>query len=135
MKEPFPWSIQPYMPQVAPKTLGEYIGKYNEPGQAVKFDDGKTRFNLIPFDLLGPVEEAWEFGAKKYSANNWRKGMPWTQPLNAALRHITDYMAGEDLDSESKQTHIAHAMCCLFMALNNEKHHRDRDDRNKWKVY
>lgn len=110
------------------------MSKYNAPDRGQKFDTDKDRFDLLPFDLMGGEQRVWEFGAKKYSANNWRKGMPMTQGLNAALRHITAYMMGEDHDPESKESHLDHAICCLRMAQNTARYYPQLDDRNRWQV-
>jgi hypothetical protein len=120
------------------QTLQDYINTkisqpaYNQEGQGIKHDQGKQRFDLIPFDLMSGEQKVWEFGAQKYSALNWRKGMPLTQPLNAALRHLTEFMAGEDNDPESLQSHLDHAICCIRMCQNTVKYYPKLDDRNKW---
>ena len=58
---------------------------------------------------------ALEYGAKKYDRNNYKKGMDWTRVCDAALRHITAWAEGEDVDQESGLNHIAHAQACLAM--------------------
>lgn len=50
--------------------------EYNKEGRGMKYDDGKPRFDLIPFDLMNDEQKVWEYGANKYAPNNWRKGMP-----------------------------------------------------------
>lgn len=52
-----------------------------------------------------------EFGANKYSPDNWKKGMPREQILNSAMRHLTAIMDGEEIDQESGLPHIGHLMC------------------------
>lgn len=115
------------------RTLGEYINKYNVEGQGVKHDTHKVRYDLIPFDLLEGEQKVWEFGARKYSPNQWRKGMPMTQPYNALLRHLFAFMGGEDNDPESGLNHLDHAACCLRMMQNTYKNHPFLDDRYKEK--
>lgn len=115
-----------------PQTLGDYVaGKYNLPGSGYKLDTGKPRYDLIPFDLLDGEQKVWEFGARKYTAFNWRKGMPLSQPYNALLRHLFAYMGGEDNDPESGLSHLDHAACCLRMMQNTAKYYPQHDDRSK----
>lgn len=119
-------------------TLGDFIENrynmdYNAAKQGIKYDQGKQRFDLIPFDLLLDEQKVWEYGAEKYEPNNWRKGMPMTQPLNAALRHLTSYLMGEDKDPESGVSHLAHALTSIRIAQNTEKYYPEMDDRQKWK--
>ena len=99
--------------------------------EATKFDDAK-----IPIELLSPVAlnmigEVLAFGAKKYDANNWRKGMNHTRLLGASLRHILAYLGGEDKDPESGLSHIAHASCCLMFLLEYIAKGSGTDDRYK----
>lgn len=104
---------------------------YNTEGQGIKFDGEKDRFHLLPFDLMAGEQRVWEFGAHKYAPMNWRKGMPMSQPFNALIRHVTMYMAGEDNDPESGESHLDHAVCCLRMMQNTAKYHPQLDDRIK----
>lgn len=84
---------------------------------AQKFDTDKLQWSLLPMDALSLVVKVMMFGAKKYSVNNWRKGMEWTRLYDAAKRHMDAWLGGEDLDPESGLPHIAHAICCLLFAL------------------
>lgn len=112
------------------QTLGAYVdSKYNVSGQGIKYDSDKDRFDLIPFDLMAGEQRVWEFGAAKYSPNQWRKGMPLTQPFNALLRHLFAYMRGENNDPESGLSHLDHAACCLRMMQNTAMYHPHLDDR------
>lgn len=99
---------------------------------ATKHDQEK-----IPLELLSPVAlnmigEVMAFGAKKYAAHNWRKGMVWSRLLGAALRHILAYMGGEDKDPESGLSHIAHAGCCIMFLLEYIAKGLGQDDRYKY---
>lgn len=49
--------------------------------------DGKGAFNLIPYFAILAIAQVFEVGGKKYTANNWRLGMPLSQYVNSALRH------------------------------------------------
>jgi hypothetical protein len=72
-------------------------------------------------------------GARKYAAWNWAKGMPWSVPMACALRHIAAWQKGEDIDPESGQPHLAHAMCNLRMLSLYAKTYPEGDDRpKKW---
>ena len=108
--------------------------EYNKPDQGIKYDNGKQRFDLIPFDLMDDEQKVWEAGAKKYAPNNWRKGMPLTQPLNAALRHLTAYLMGENTDPETGISHLAHAVTSIRIAQNTERYFPELDDRHHWEI-
>ena len=143
MQQTFPW----YDEEDGPKTLGEYIkpkefrptidsglgavqhGDYNLPGRGVKHDVGKPKFHLLPFDLMDGEQRVWEYGAKKYAPNQWRRGMPVSQAMNAGMRHLTAFMAGENNDPETGESHLDHLICCIRMAQNTLKNHKELDDR------
>lgn len=131
---PFGLPIDRFEPEEVANQLEEAKphGGYNEPGRGVKNDQGKDRYHFLPFDLMSGENRVWEIGAIKYSPNNWRNGMPMTQPLNAALRHLAAFMMGQDLDPETGESHLDHAHCCLRMVANTQRYHPKLDDRAKW---
>lgn len=81
-------------------------------------DEGKLRWDLLPFTELEDVVQVLEFGAKKYSAHNWRKGMPVHKVFNSTLRHLFAWWRGEDIDPESGLPHLAHAICNILFIKN-----------------
>jgi hypothetical protein len=97
--------------------------------QAVKHDQGKPDFTQMSWELLEMHARVREFGSKKYSRNNWKKGFKITRSLAAALRHIFQYLGGEDNDKESGISHLGHAVCCLEHAIYDSINHPENDDR------
>ncbi len=97
--------------------------------EGLKYDDEKPRMDLLDPEFLEEVAAVMTFGAKKYAAHNWRKGLAVSRLLAAALRHIFAVLRGEDHDPESSKSHIAHATCCLMFAFWMLKHRADLDDR------
>lgn len=94
----------------------------------VKFDQGKPRMDLLDARAIEQLSLVLTFGAEKYAAHNWRKGLSKSRLLAAALRHLFAYLRGEDSDPESGLSHVAHAMCCCMFLLGLE-HRVDLDDR------
>jgi hypothetical protein len=87
---------------------------------ATKHDDGKPRMDLLPFDAVLAVAKVLTFGANKYAARNWEKGLDWGRLHGAALRHLAAWGNGENTDAESGLSHLAHAACCCLMLLASE---------------
>jgi hypothetical protein len=87
-----------------------------------KFDSEKIDWTLMPWKELEQVLEVLEFGAKKYSRDNWKHIEP-ARYEKAAMRHLISYATGEKTDPESGKSHLAHLMCnALFLMWNdNEK--------------
>jgi hypothetical protein len=102
--------------------------------EATKFDDGKRDWSLLPLDSVEEIVKVLEFGAFKYSAHNWSSngGFKYTRVINATLRHIFAFMRGQDNDTETGLSHLAHAGCnILFMLyfLKHKEKYIDNDDR------
>lgn len=96
---------------------------------ALKYDTGKPDLSFISYELVEEVAYVREFGAKKYSRNNWKNGFKVTRSCAAALRHIFLFLKGETNDSESGRSHLAHAVCCLEHAIYDMKYRPENDDR------
>lgn len=94
----------------------------------VKFDSGKPRMDLLDAYAIEQLSLVLAFGAQKYDAHNWRKGISKSRLIAAALRHLFAYLRGEDKDPETGLSHAAHAMCCCMFLLGLE-HRADLDDR------
>lgn len=98
---------------------------------AVKMDNGKPPMSLVPYGPVSQVAEVFAFGAKKYAAHNWRKGMKWSRLIDAIERHIGEFKSGNNEDLESGLSHIAHAATnCLFL-LQYLRDYPELDDRYK----
>lgn len=74
-------------------------------------------YNLKGFESMAKV---LDFGAKRYSKNNWRKG--YVDKFSAAdslLRHLRQIIIGEVNDMESGLPHIGHLMCNIMFLTND----------------
>lgn len=102
--------------------------------EALRFDEGKSNWSLMPFEAVEEINKVLEFGAKKYAAWNFTKngGMNHSRILNSLLRHIFSYMRGEDKDPESGLSHLAHAGCNILFLLYYKKYPEifTKDDRH-----
>jgi hypothetical protein len=98
----------------------------------LKFDTGKPPMELLSAIWLNGVADVLAFGAKKYAANNWRKGIQSTRLLGAALRHIFAYLSGEDNDPETGICHLHHASCCLMFLSELRIKRPEFDDRHRY---
>jgi len=107
------------------------VGDVNsqERGSGARYNSGKADFSLIPLCTLEDEAKVWEYGAKKYAAHNWMKGMPWSVPFACAMRHMAAWQKGEENDPESGLPHLAHAMCNLRMLTLFSKTYIEGDDR------
>ena len=94
-----------------------------------RFNEGKPKWSLVPQSSLIPMVRVLEFGAKKYGDYNWTKGLSIRETCESLKRHLDAFMEGEDIDTESKLSHIGHiqanSMFLSFMLSNRP----DLDDR------
>jgi hypothetical protein len=99
---------------------------------AIKNDQNKPRVSLIPTVALLEVAKVLTFGANKYTSDNFRNGFAWRRLIDANLRHLLAFSDGEDTDSETGLSHLAHAGTCTLMLLEHQVRNIGTDDRHKW---
>lgn len=116
--------------------LGDFKRKEREVKEYSSHTSGASREKLSNprYDLMPAriVNDAYgrvaEFGAKKYAARNWEKGLPVSQISASLQRHLWAYMDGENKDEESKLSHLDHVLWNAVALLYNE-YHNIEDDR------
>lgn len=72
-----------------------------------KNDTGKLPLEFLPLDAIEAEAEVLQFGASKYDARNWEKGMRWGRLYGAVLRHLFAWWRGEAKDPETGLSHLA----------------------------
>jgi hypothetical protein len=100
------------------KITNQEIRVTNEKG-GTKADGLKPRPTLLLRSMPDAVQSViriLEYGAKKYDDNNWKK-VEAHRYDDAALRHILAYLSGEELDKETSESHLSHAITCLLFRL------------------
>lgn len=103
-----------------------------EKGTTARANAGKPKWHLLPINLLKGVVNVLEYGARKYAPWNWAKGGKWSTPIDSAFRHIfAFYWLGEDIDPESGEHHLDHAICNLLFARHYTSAYPEGDDRPK----
>jgi len=96
-----------------------------------KFDKGKPRWELLPYQQVKEIVEIFTFGSEKYEDHNWQHVRPFkTRYFGALMRHVTAWFEGERIDHESGKSHLAHAGCCLLFLMWGDRH-IDEDHENE----
>lgn len=76
----------------------------------------KGRFDLLPPKALKRVAIRMQEGTKKYSDNNWKRGMPQHKFIDSALRHIFGY-----IEKQNNEDHLAAAAFNILAALEQDE--------------
>jgi hypothetical protein len=113
--------------------------------KGLKFDDNKPMLAYIPKVALWEEGKAFSHGAKKYKDWNYKNGLAITRTLSAAIRHIEQFLDGEDYDTDpnckgcikkkclkhSQAHHLGCSRANLGMALDSFFNCSEFDDRYK----
>lgn len=94
-----------------------------------KDDRGKAPHHLIAPEIQDALAAVLEFGAQKYAPRNWEKGMSWSRPFSALMRHMWAWWRGERADPETGMSHLWHAACCIMFLVAYEERNSGIDDR------
>lgn len=101
---------------------------------ADRFNSEKIRWSLVSWSALIPMVKVLMFGADKYSAHNWKKGLKYSEISESLQRHLYAFMEGENNDPESKLSHLGHLMCNAMFLSWMFIFRKDLDDRNVYKI-
>jgi hypothetical protein len=121
--------------------LGNAYPPTTNPKDAMAQADGRLRLDLIPPAALAHEATAMMYGAfeaprkdggKGYGPMNWRDVRISARVyVAAAMRHLLDYLDGEDLAPDSKAHHLGHARATLGIVLDAAECGALDDDRPK----
>lgn len=93
--------------------------KEETPKSADRYNKGKAPISMVleAGAAITGAAKVLDFGAKKYSRNNYRKGLSHTEIIDSLLRHAIDYLSGIDIDPDSKLPVVDHITSnALFLA-------------------
>lgn len=90
-----------------------------------KADQGKSRIDLIPAEVIIELGNLYAMGAEKYADDNWKIGMGFNRVYAAMQRHANKWWAGEELDQADGQHHLDSVIWCA-MALRYYMLHYDK---------
>lgn len=97
--------------------------------KAKKYDQGKPMYHTAPTYGMEEITKVFTYGANKYGAFNHHDGIEYCRYVDAAVRHINDFLQHEDID-ESGLPHLAHAAASLAIVIESMKLGFGTDDRN-----
>lgn len=102
---------------------------------ANRYNEGKVDFTYLlsaPKSLEG-LARVYEFGAKKYARDNWKRGLSYLTLVASLMRHLLKFIGGENLDEESKLPHVSHILWNAQILAEMYYTRVDMDDRERAK--
>lgn len=97
-----------------------------------KHDSAKNQLDLVDPDFIEGVGAVLTYGASKYAAWNWTKGISYRRVFSACLRHVYFWWKGEQNDPETGLSHLYAASCNLMFLAHYDKYkdkYKEFDDR------
>lgn len=96
------------------------------------FGSAKPSPHFIPPVALIEESVVMAIGAAKYGAFNWQDSpIDAATYYSAAMRHLMIWYAGEDLDDESRASHLAHVRACMAILIDSQASGTLIDNRPK----
>lgn len=78
--------------------------------KGLRYNSDKTRWSLIPSEVISELADHYTRGAKKYFDENWRNGLSFNDTYDCAMRHIHAWKMGEERDEETGSRHLIAAI-------------------------
>lgn len=113
--------------------------------EMLRYNSGKPRLSFFPSsfwdvlmfhrkddlneDMIFDIAKVLDFGAAKYTKDNWRTSGSWCKCADSGLRHLLAYIQGEVYDQESGLPHLAHFGCNLVFLIEFQRSGSGVDDR------
>lgn len=95
----------------------------------------KPGLRNVPPGPLYLIAQAFDDGASKYGAFNWRSNAVLASVYHdACKRHLDQWFHGHRMAADSGVHHLAHAVACLLIVLDAEQQGMLNDDRPQHKV-
>lgn len=96
-----------------------------------RYNKGKARMSLLPFDALYELASLFTESTKKYPARNWERGLSWSETQDSLLRHMTAWSNREDKDAESGFYHDVHILWNAIVLVTMRLRNIGTDDRRE----
>lgn len=84
------------------------------------FNEFITTYFKNKYDAFLELAIHFEEGAKKYSDNNWKKGIPVERYLDSAVRHYCKFKRG-DIDERHDRAFLWNILCCYWTMTCEDK--------------
>ncbi len=95
-----------------------------------KYGKTKPSISKVPPSAIVYAAIAMQNGAEKYGQYNWRdKDVIASIYIDACMRHLMQWMDGEEIAEDSGVPHLGHAIACLAILVDSLENNNLIDDR------
>lgn len=102
--------------------------------EAMRFNNDKLRFDLIPIEIEIELARVYTMGSYKYEDWNWEKGMPYSKCIASLERHWKLWKAGLEVDSDTGCHHLSQVVWNATSLLVYQLRGLGKDDRRKYAI-
>ncbi len=97
--------------------------------KSLRFNEGKIQTKEVdPAFILG-IGAVLTKSREKYPAFNWQKDTAWSIPYESMMRHLMAFQSGEELDPETKLSHLLHCATNIMFLYYYTQRQPQNDDR------
>lgn len=90
--------------------------------KGLRYNTDKTRWSLVPSEVMSAIADHYTRGAKKYADDNWRKGLSYNDTYDCAMRHIHAWKMDEEIDPETGSRHLIASIWNLIALVYFQMH-------------
>lgn len=92
--------------------------------------EGKPKLSLVPKSAIWGAAEALTYGMQKHGKYSFKEnGFPYTDLADKVLRHMTEWLDGNDFDKETGFHQLHHAIADLAILIDVVHNNPQQDDR------
>lgn len=92
----------------------------------MKNSKNKTRWNIVPFEIIEQIAEILTYGAERYGDNTW-KNVDKKLWYDAMMRHVAEYSKGKKYnDKDWNHHHLMHAICNAMFIVYIEQNNKNK---------
>lgn len=85
-----------------------------QPQQSARHNAGKVQLREVDPDFILGIGEVLTASREFYEEGNWMRETKFSTPYESCQRHLLKFWNGDDLDEQTKKSHLLHAATNLM---------------------
>jgi hypothetical protein len=96
--------------------------------------DAKAQWSLVDFKALEPMVRVLMANCPRYGIDNWKNGLGYRSLCESLMRHVIEFLDGEDNDKRDNLHHVGYILCNAMFLSYMIQHRPDLDDRKTERI-